>query len=701
MAVIKVGNNSIGKISVIEPYDDPTNNENLLIDYEPDFEPWVRPSEWLDMPVINSGEHKAAILMFVPSGVELESRMYLRGAYNQGYKTYAVIDWGDGESVIHSGYDTNTNSINYMAPKYHTYRFENLPPESEFIRNGHPCRQAMLQIDGSVSGIEYLETQFLNNAGFYPDSRNQQSSTVLDMHIECPDLTSLGTQDGNYGYHRNLERLVINATGVFYPSYLCYEMRNLRSFSMPNVDAFGTVNIEYMFGNCLRLTEIPPLPDFSSAISLAGMFSNCKSLRAAPSIDTSSCENFASMFYRCTSLREIPNYDFSNATRMDSTFNELRQITTIPSGLSCPNVTNINSMFYNCENLSYVPENLFDNFTNVTSAQSTFWYCQNLKSLPKIDLPNCSNMYQFAYNCISLEKIELGDLRNMKNGTLSRGFRQAFSSCLSVKKITVQYPEETWSPDMGSMFSITSIKTGPNINTASGEYLAGFLSSCYNLRTAPVYDVSNAYHIGSFYNNCRSLTKIGGFKFGQNRNLIYGERIFYDCVSLREFPSGLFQDYASTPSYPYDVFRNTQISSIPDVNLSGVDFNTTNIYRIFSNGYIRDVGNMVFGSGANLRSFMTGNVIEYLPDWDVSGVIDLTAAFTSNQSLAWSDIRNTSCDVGYQNCLLGSGAIEHIFNNLASGVTGKTIDIRDNYGGDLLHSDTIAIATSKGWTVTT
>ena len=99
---------------------------------------------------------------------------------------------------------------------------------------------------------------------------------------------------------------------------------------------------------------------------------------------------------------------------------------------------------------------------------------------------------------------------------------------------------------------------------------------------------------------------------------------------------------------------------------------------------------------------MYGNkYISTIPDWDVSGVRNLDLAFYSCSSLEWSDLKNTECSISYYDCLLGSGALENIFNNLASGVTSKTVNVAHNYGASQLHADTIAIATNKGWTVTT
>ncbi len=48
-----------------------------------------------------------------------------------------------------------------------------------------------------------------------------------------------------------------------------------------------------------------------------------------------------------------------------------------------------------------------------------------------------------------------------------------------------------------------------------------------------------------------------------------------------------------------------------------------------------------------------------------------------------------------------SGEIYKLVDGLASGVSGKTIDLREAPQAYILHPDTISIATSKGWTVTT
>jgi len=698
MAVIKVGNNSIGKISVIEPYDDPIGTP----EYKPEG-PWVRPSEWLDMPNFSPGEQKASILAFIPSGSnDVPVEVYTRGLLASGNNTYSTIDWGDGSALsVASGSSTTSYHSTYIQPQVHYYNYNDLPAQSEFQKNGMTCRQALITVDGSVSGIEVLYVYNFNNTQNAANGNNYQSYNILDMHVEAPTIKNMGFTSKYVGYPSYIERLVINATGEFASTAgLCANMINLRVFEFPSGITSNNTSFNSMFHSCEKLQTIPSL-DTSSATDVAGMFAYTYSLREIPNIDTSNVTDFSS-FLVASNLDYIPELDYSNGTNFQSVFNSMYRLKTIPAGLDFSSATNINSMFSYCYNLRSMPNNFFDNFTNVTTADSAFISCVNLKNMARIDLPNCTNMRKFAQGCNQLEKLHIGDVRSMPTASYSSNgnFREAFSYLYSVKSIEIDYPDETWASGMYFMFgSCHSLKKAPKINLSKAYWVANFLSSCSSLETAPVYDLSNANDYQSFFNSCSNLKSVGGFRFG-DRKAATGQHCFYRCYRLEEFPSGLFQDHYSTPDNSSYMFRETAIQKIPDITISGATSTLGNTLSLMYK--LTDVGNITFCSGEILPGFFaSNNKLSHIGSWDVSEVENLTNAFNGCRSLAWSDIRGTKCDVGYNDCLLGSGAIENIFNNLASGVAGKTIDIRSNWGTSLLHSDTIAIATSKGWTVTT
>ena len=694
----KVGNTEINAVSLIEPYGD----DLPTVDFELEG-PWVRPSAWLDMPTFASGEDKAAILAFFPSGsTDISAQIYTRGFYASGYKTYTTIDWGDGTTSVASGSSTDWRNVNYIAPQVHIYNYDDLPPESEFMRGGLLHRQALIVLDGSVSGIEYIGLNEFNNGQRVGYANNYQTMPVLDIHVECPNIKYLYIYGNQFNYPRNVERLVINATGEFLsPDSLCYDMQRLRVFEMPYADTSSVTSFANMFAGCRSLQSVPYF-DTSSATRVEGMFSYTYSLTGIPNYNFSNVDRVDN-FLNSSNLDYIPDFDYSNVTNFAGAFAGMFNLKTFPSGVvDFSKATMINSILSSCRSLEYIPNDFFQNMTGVTSADSAFYLCDNLKSMPRIDLPSCTNMRRFAQNCHQLRKIHLGDLRSMPNGPYNNNanFRESFNACYNLESVKVDYPDETWASGMYNMFgACINLREAPNINLSKAYWVGAFLSSCHSLVEAPVYDLSNAIDYQSFYSSCAKLRRVGGFRFG-NRKANTGRQCFYRCYRLEEFPSGLFQDYYSTPVDLYQAFRETNISKMPSITTSGITNSQGSAFAVMYG--LQDIENVTFASGDVLPGLFANNtLLQMAGSWDVSGVQDLTSAFNTCRSLYWSDLRNTSCNIGYYDCFLSSGALEHIFNNLVSGVVGKTIDIRLNYGTAQLSASTLAIATDKGWTVTT
>jgi hypothetical protein len=223
---------------------------------------------------------------------------------------------------------------------------------------------------------------------------------------------------------------------------------------------------------------------------------------------------------------------------------------------------------------------------------------------------------------------------------------------------------------------------------------------CNDLEEAQTIDLSSSNgNIRYIFADC---FKIKDARFiNINNKLTDATYAFRGCYSLQSIPSGLFEDYNSAPSLTNNMFQRCNFSHIRDISLSGcIGTDRSPFYT--ENENIKSFGNIEFGSGAYLDYFMLNQkYITYIPDWDISNVVNMNNGFYGCSSLSWSDIQGARVNIGYYACNLGSGALENIFNNLGDGVTGKSIDIRNNPGTSQLHPDTIAIATSKGWTVTT
>ena len=691
---IKLGSSTeINTVAIIEPYGDDIKK------YEEVDTPWVRPSEWLDMPIIGSGDDKIAILMYMASGVALEPSIYIRGQNAAaGYHTYSLINWGDGNTSIASGSSVTASDPNYIDAQNHSYNYEDLPAGSEFIHDGMTCRQALIQIDNTASGCSYLRLDRLCANDIYQDYNNTianfQSSTALEINIASQNLEEAYLTDIYRCNHSDLERLVVHSPQSLTSTNLSYCFGNMERLQSAVLSSGLFSNNFYFtgfFANCKKLVNVPYL-DTSSAGRFDSMFSGCSKIKEIPNFDSSNVTQFQSMFSNCLSLESLPELDYSNATNFYGLVQNA-PIKNFPSGLSYPNVTNIAYMFAGCKDLAVVPNDFFDDLTNVTEAAGAFQYCTNLKSMPKINLPSCTNLSNFMASCTSVKKIEIGDVSSVTN------FYNTFNGLTSLRTAAFEFPENINGTNGLQMFYNCGFETAPYFNTSTFTTLNSAFNGCSNLKSAPVYDLSSCTDIGSMFFNCGLLKRIGGFK-NINNKLTSAFWSFRSCNVLEEIPSGLFVDFNSGGTNCSNIFYPCRgLEVVPSLNLSGVD-NAVGFFQDAQN--IRHIKEIIFNSGMNCQNmFYNCTSIRLIDESDASLVSNLGNAFYNCNNLEECNISGMSVSTSFYNGLLGSGSIENIFHRLASGVVGQSIDIRQNYGAYQLHADTIAIATSKGWTVTT
>jgi len=94
--------------------------------------------------------------------------------------------------------------------------------------------------------------------------------------------------------------------------------------------------------------------------------------------------------------------------------------------------------------------------------------------------------------------------------------------------------------------------------------------------------------------------------------------------------------------------------------------------------------------------FANCRTLPIIPALVTSAVTVATDIFLGCVDMGKSLITGMSVDHSYLNCNLSATALDEIYTNLPV-VVGKTITVTGNYG---VASDTPAIATGKGWTVT-
>lgn len=685
MANLKVGNTNVGKISVIEPYED------VYVERELSSGPWVRPSHWLDMPTINSGDHKAAFLYAIPSG-EGNPRNYVnffvRGIDVGSVNTNFTIDWGDSTT-----YGFSSNHSRYVSPEgcypTHEYNFSDLPESSQFEEDGVIYRQALIQIDGSESGVEQLTYGSIKNIGGVIEAGHQ----VQEFNINLPS----GISGGNiYGYNNRKHML-----------------EKARFYSA------RTSNMAYYFNNSPRLRSVEFGP-FNNLTDVRGLFEECSSLDYVPDMDLSNCTtvyslfrntniehyrneltfgsatSFVTMFNDCPNLKSVHIDLPSTATSITSMFQGCPNLINVSGDFTTANLTSVSYAFDGCRNLVYSPE---INLSGVTTANQAFRDCYSLKNHPRLYMPNYTNAEYMFSSCQNLKEVHIEDISNIN----AIYCRYMFNNCTNLRKITFDN------------------------NVIGANSVSSMFSSCRSLKTFPAVSISGT-DMSAMFSNCYELREVGSIETPFVTSFNYA---FQSCPRLKSSPiSDFTANGASNVNTEYMFRYCSDLSGVPNLNFSGIyraremfaycpnlyleigtlDFSSNNrslttdgnvYYYTFANTDIRSIDNLIIPPSADFnQTFANSNLVRFTAQ-PASGMNNTSTLFNYCYDLVSGYIPGIDKSIGYQRCFLSSGSATEIIENLASGVTGQTLNFTDSPGAQLLHSDTLAIATSKGWTVTT
>ena len=713
----KVGNTEINTVSMIEPYGDDLNIDMKSI-HEEHLKPWVRPSEWLDMPEVTDG---AAALIYVPSGNDdfIISLFARNGDVSNNCPTYINVDWGDGYSGVFSGTrsDGGVTYPGYFGYLHKRYTFDSLPESTQFEHNGWPVRQVIIELDGSISGISHVNFRPLSGrwvgshsnydtdpyytdydgsivnitrtGNTYNNQNNRQSSTLLDLLVRSSGINVAYISSSSEVSHKYCERVVLDTSGVYTP-YLFFDMQRLQSVEMASGSTATQRDFRSMFQGCSRLTEVPFF-DTSSATGVESIFNGCINLKQIPQYDTSSVTDFTAMFHRNQSLVEIPSLDFSNGVRFESMFSYNFNLQTIPSGLDFSSAREFDYMFQYCTKLQAVPK--FD-FSNIVDMRSMFRDCRSLKGSFELDAPNLGSqgLTEAFYNCHNVTKMHV---KNIGNANQLNSSFQGMINCRNFK-----WSDSGCQPiNMWMAFAYSYYMTeAPDIDFSQVTGARGCFEYCWNLKNVPVYDFSSMTYSERMFYHCLSLTEVNVKNVINKPNT---NNMFSQCQNLRKAPSGFFQDYNSTPNYYPGMFSDCYyLEDVSDYTISGVGNTSTNNRSFLYNcGRLKKLPKTINTDGGTYSMFERCYSIQHAGPYDLSNAVNNAGMFNYCNSLRTVDISGINASIGFHDCFLGSGELTKIINNL--GTTSATLDIRNNYGTYELHPDTIAIATNKGWSVLT
>lgn len=423
-----------------------------------DHEPWQRPDEWLDFPVIPTDEQRIYMLVAVLNNGSNHFAFTCQGAYR--------VDWGDGNGWENVA--SNTSAEKNLA-------------WADYAGNpttAQGWRQALITVEPQdASNLTYFNLNDRHSALAVANN-----SGLLDLQISAPQLSTLwlssSTVQVRHGWlqrvgiqgstdlttlqnaFRGLSGLVkiegVEWTANVYDFVTCFYLcSSLLEIEFVTTSATAT---NFMFYGCQSLREVPEF-DLSNCSSVANMFTNCSSLRSVPFFDLSLCNSTSNMFAGCNSLESVPLYDLSACT-----------------------VTS--SMFLNCYSLVSVP--LFD-LSSVTTAASMFQNCYSITTVPLFNLSNCTNTNNMFNSCLSLTEVPNFDLSASTNTSYM------FNSCTSLTSLSLSLPATT--------------------------SIIDFARSCTALRECHISDLGNVSTASTFAfasNSALESLTVGGLRYGIN-----------------------------------------------------------------------------------------------------------------------------------------------------------------------------------------
>ena len=240
-------------------------------------------------------------------------------------------------------------------------------------------------------------------------------------------------------------------------------------------------------------------------------------------------------------------------------------------------------------------------------------------------------------------------------------------------------------------------------STSNVTNMISMFYNCIALRSVPaVMDTSNVTNMISMFYNCIALRSVPAVMDTSNvTNMI---SMFYNCYALRSVPAVM------------DTSKVTSMSS-----MFSACYALRSVPAVMDTSKVTSMSNM-FTACYALRSVpatLSVPLVTTMEDYATTcrslerTLFDLTAAtgltklrITQSQGVKGVTVSSsapfsgTSPQIDISQCGLERTALVALFNSLPT-VTGKTIVVTGNMGVPDLTAGDLAIATGKGWTVTT
>ena len=266
----------------------------------------------------------------------------------------------------------------------------------------------------------------------------------------------------------------------------------------------------------------------------------------------------------------------------------------------------------------------------------------NFKYCPFFDTSNVTNMGNMFYSCRALTSIPALDTTKVTN------MSGMFWDCSSLTSIPLLDTSKV--TNIGYMFcNCSSLTSIPLLDTSNVNYMFKMLSNCSSLTSIPQLNTSNATDMTEIFYNCSSLTSIPQLNTSKVNTM---QSMFYSCSSLTSIP---LLDTSKVTNMSSMFSGCSSLTSIPLLDTS----NVTNMSYFFGWSNIKTLTDL--GGFKNLSISVTSSFLDMCPNLTVESLMN-------------------------------------VINNLAT-VSGKSLSFGST-NLNKLTAEQIAIATSKGWTLT-
>ena len=702
---------------------------------------WVRPADWISI-TDTAGEVQFLVCDVWPT-YSIQTQFTQTGGVGNIY-----IDWGDGTTSTVSATSTTvttrtlTTGGTPCSRGYNTWKVRVYGDSGTRITECRIIKTVGSNISNNypngVLEAYYGNTTVLSMSEYFRGNLAANCQYQMLEYVKCPSvLTDASPMAFAFLNCNNLAQVVMptstpNATSGYDGTF--YGCSNLRGTITIPQDAVNINSISQLFLGCSSLTGAVLPPTLNSVTTVSQAFSGCYLLTQIQVPALPVCTTYTSMFETCYSLITIDAsglFSYNGAMAIGYMFSSCSSLEYIklPTTLGASHSFTGPGVFSSCAGLKSV---IFPSTWNTSTLAS---YFQNDYSLSSVTLPtsmpNLTSLANTFQSCTNLQEITLpttvGATMTMNN---------AFYFCTTLSSITIPSGwVVTGSLNLAFAYCYGLASISLPSGTTGITNMANIATNCYNLVSVsiPSAAMTGVTTLANAFQGCNRLTSPPTFPSAMNSCTTMSSA-FLNCYALTSVTlptsmsactvfNGTFSSCWSLvsitlPATVSALCNYSQLAqscysvktiTMPTTQTTGASLAGSFIKDCFA---LTTLDNEEFigstSTSGTLVDFSTCTGAAKLTSIRLSPRISkLTLNGTATLSSALNSVRllntgtgqytGTSPQIDVSYCSMDATALNQMFTDMPS-VTGKTCVVTGNPGAGTCNT---AIATAKGWTVTT